>query len=215
MATFMLTGLHGVLFMFRKLLLIFPCTYLYLIATYLPDMLSDQNAGIITVAAAKELAASDPAANLSSLSHNVPSQDPKAQDSKTQHLKLQEWQERHRAVWKKFDTQVRQSTPVNARECGTTLLDASEKQRGPVDSCAVAAWHSHRPFRARYYVGLPQKIAMKLALIGTAEGDVRFRWIRGGAGSVLPSVGEHLCRSPRIVTVRGRQRLECKDWHKQ
>lgn len=196
----------------KRVLLIFPCTYLYLIATYLPDMLSNQEIdAAITVAAAIEPTANGSAESFSSLSDNVPSQDPKPQA-----LEPRDWREQHRVVWKKFDTQVRQSTPVNVQECGTALLDAlgaSEKQRVPVDSCAVAAWRSHRPFRARYYAGKPQKLAAKLILVGTSQGYVHFRWILAGVGSVLPSAGEHLCESPRIVAVHGQQRIECPDWY--
>jgi hypothetical protein len=185
------------IFGFLKLssLLIFPCMYLYLIATYFPDLLSEKNAGTGTLSAATAHTA-----QLPSSSHKLPPQD---------------WKAQHRAAWKEFDAQVRRLTPTNAQDCGTALLETSEKKRIPVDSCAVAALRVHQPFHARYYVGMPQKIATKMALIGTPQGYVHFRWIIGGVGSVLPSVGEHLCKSPEIVAAHGQPRIECPDWRKQ
>jgi hypothetical protein len=121
-----------------------------------------------------------------------------------------------KSLWEPFARPALRLAGANAVDCG--IADALDRTYSPnrvaTDACVVAAFKKHKPLRAlyRWRDKTFDDEFYRQAVIGTSKGHIHLFWIKQIRGTEL-LMAQHLCKHPRIVTARGKQRLMCQDKH--
>jgi hypothetical protein len=105
--------------------------------------------------------------------------------------------------------ELRRKAGAGAVDCGYVAV---RRDRSAADMCSVEAFQGRKAFFVRYDVqGIDSRVSE--GVVGTAKGEVyqyNYDSDPSGGRHVGERVTEKLCSNLKVVTVEGKQRIECK-----
>jgi hypothetical protein len=112
---------------------------------------------------------------------------------------------------------VRQIAGHDAMNCGTVDLTDYGAFKGsgstnpiPIDTCAVSAFSSRRPFYARYY-WRSDDTSLSKVVVGSSSGKVYIlsQYLNSVQSPMEAPVKRSVCSNPTVVKKDGAARIEC------